>query len=210
MVDNSACALCHAAGKFTDNKDIVVAHSFPTRLAAAAAKFQYNIISVAPTTAGSKPVITFSVTDPTNANAPYDITTAPAFTAGANSSLTLKLGWKQRDLDFGNDNSGQAFGQPVSINLLGNAAVTAGATPGTYTVTSTVAIPATQTGTMRVMMDGHPPVMSPPPGRHRSVAGDQRIQGFRDHGGYDDASDGSRHRQVRRMPWRAEPARQQP
>ena len=154
MTDNSACALCHAAGKFTDNKDIVVAHSFPTRLAAAAAKFQYNIISVAPTAAGSKPVITFSVTDPTNADAPYDIKTAAAFTAGGNSTLTVKLGWSTSD--FGNDNSGQAFGQPVSINLLGNAAVAAGATPGTYTVTSTVAIPATQTGTMRVIMDGHP------------------------------------------------------
>ncbi len=154
ITDNSACALCHAAGRFTDNKDIVVAHNFPTRLAAAAAKFRYNIISVAPTTAGSKPVIIFSVTDPTNADAPYDIKAAAAFTAGGNSSLTVKLGWSTSD--FGNDNSGQAFGQPVSINLLGNAAVAPGATPGTYTVTSTVAIPATQTGTMRVIMDGHP------------------------------------------------------
>jgi OmcA/MtrC family decaheme c-type cytochrome len=157
QVDNSACALCHAAGRFTDNKDIVVAHNFPTRLAAAAAKFQYNLISAAPTTPGSAPVITFSVTDPTNANAPYDITTAPAFTAGANSTLTLKLGWNTPgSVDFGNDNSGQPYGQPISINLLGNPAVAAGATPGTYTVTSPVAIPATQTGTLRVMMDGHP------------------------------------------------------
>ena len=154
MTDNSACALCHAAGKFTDNKDIVVAHNFPARFAAAAAKFKYNIISATPTTAGSKPVITFSVTDPTNADAPYDIKAAAAFTAGANSTLTVKLGWSTSD--FGNDNSGLPFGQPVSINLLGNSAVVAGATPGTYTVTSTAAIPATQTGTMRVIMDGHP------------------------------------------------------
>jgi len=157
QVDNSACALCHAAGRFSDNKDIVVAHNFPTRLAAAAAKFKYNILSVAPTTAGSTPIITFSVTDPTNANAPYDIATAPAFTAGTNSTLTLKLGWNTPGtLDFGNGNSGQPYGQPVSINLLGNAAVVAGATPGTYAVASPVAIPATQTGTLRVMMDGHP------------------------------------------------------
>ena len=93
MTDNSTCALCHAAGRFTDNKDIVVAHNFPTRLKAATAKFKYNIISVTPTTAGSKPVITFSVTDPTNADKPYDIKTAAAFTAGANSTLTVKLGW---------------------------------------------------------------------------------------------------------------------
>ena len=154
MTDNSTCALCHAAGKFTDNKDIVVAHNLPARLKAAAAKFKYNIISVTPTTAGSKPVITFSVTDPTNGDAPYDIKAAPAFTAGANSTLTVKLGWSTSD--FGNDGSGQSFGQPVSINLLGNAAVVSGAAAGTYTVTSTVAIPATQTGTLRTMMDGHP------------------------------------------------------
>lgn len=155
MSDNSACALCHTSGKFTDAKDIVVAHSFPARFKAASAKFKYNIISVAPTTAGAKPVITFSVTDPTNADAPYDIKTAAAFTAGGASTLTVKLGWNT-SADFGNDGSGQAYGQPVSINLLNNAAVVAGATPGTYTVTSTVAIPATQTGTLRVLMEGHP------------------------------------------------------
>jgi len=154
MTDNSTCALCHAAGKFTDNKDIVVAHNFPARLKAAVAKFRYNIISVTPTTAGAKPVITFSVTDPTNADAPYDIKTAAAFTAGGASTLTVKLGWSTSD--FGNGSSGLAFGQPVSINLLNNAAVVAGATPGTYTVTSTVAVPATQTGTLRALMEGHP------------------------------------------------------
>ncbi|MFA5913596.1 MAG: OmcA/MtrC family decaheme c-type cytochrome, partial [Burkholderiales bacterium] len=152
--DDSTCSLCHEAGKFTDKKDIVVAHNFPTRFKAASAKFQYNIISVAPTTAGSKPVITFSVTDPTNGDAPYDIKTAAAFTAGANSTLTVKLGWNTKD--FGNDSSGQSFGQPVSINLLNNAAVVPGATAGTYTVTSTVGVPAAQTGTLRALMEGHP------------------------------------------------------
>ena len=153
MSDSSTCSLCHAAGRFTDNKDIVVAHNFPARLKAATARFKYNIISVTPTTAGSTPVITFSVTDPTNADVPYDIKTAVPFTSGGNSTLTVKLGWSTSD--FGNDGSGQAFGQPVSINLLGNAAVVAGA-GGTYTVTSTVAIPAAQTGTLRVLMEGHP------------------------------------------------------
>ncbi|OFZ85550.1 MAG: hypothetical protein A2V78_11055 [Betaproteobacteria bacterium RBG_16_64_18] len=154
MTDSSACALCHAAGRYTDKKDIVVAHNFPARLKAATAKFKYNIVSVAPTTAGGRPVITFSVTDPTNADRPYDIKNVAAFTSGAASTLTVKFGWNSTD--FGNDGSGQDFGQPVSINLLGNAAVVAGVTAGTYTVTSTVAIPAAQTGTLRVLMDGHP------------------------------------------------------
>lgn len=157
MSDNSACALCHAAGKFSDNKDIVIAHNFPARLKAATAKFKYNIISVTPTTAGAKPVITFSVTDPTNADAPYGIKTAAPFTAGANSTLTVKLGWSTAGIaDIGNDGNGQDYGQPVSINLLGNPAVAAGATAGTYTVTSPVAIPAGQTGTLRALIDGHP------------------------------------------------------
>jgi len=157
MTDNSACALCHAAGKFTDAKDIVVAHNFPARFKAASAKFKYNIISVTPTTAGSNPVITFSVTDPTNGDKPYDIKTSPAFTSGANSTLTVKLGWTAAGVaDVGNEGSGQSYAQPVSINLLGNAAVVAGSAAGTYTVTSTVAIPAGQTGTLRALMDGHP------------------------------------------------------
>jgi len=154
MTDDSTCALCHAAGKFTDNKDIVVAHSFPTRLKAAAAKFKYNIISVAPTTASSTPVITFSVTDPTNGDKPYDLKADAAFAAtksGA-SRLAVSIGWNTAD--FGNSGSVQNYGQPVSIDAL--ASSVAGTTAGTYTVTSPVAIPTGQTGTLRVTIDGHP------------------------------------------------------
>lgn len=151
MTDSSTCASCHAAGKFSDGKDIVVAHSLPTRLKAAAARFEFKILSVAGTTPGAKPVITFSVTDPAKGGAAYDILKGAAFTAGANSTLTVKLAWNT--VDFGNNGSGQPQGQPVSINAL---TATAGATAGTYTVTSPVAIPAGQTGTLRVMMDGHP------------------------------------------------------
>ena len=155
MADDSSCALCHAAGKFTDNKDIVVAHNFPARLKAATAKFKYNILGVTPTTAGAKPVITFSVTDPTRGDAPYDINTAAAFTAaGGVSRLAISIGWSTSDFD--NGGSGANFGQPVSINVLGNAAVVAGSAAGTYSVPSPVAIPAAQTGTLRVAIDGHP------------------------------------------------------
>ena len=35
-------------------------------------------------------------------------------------------------------------------------AVVPGGAPGTYTVTSPIVIPLAQTGTLRVMMDGHP------------------------------------------------------
>ena len=104
----------------------------------------------------------------------------------------------------------QSFGQPVSINRFATTAV-AGSAAGTYTVTSTVAIPATQTGTLRVMMDGHPAGDVTTAGTFtdrlavKSVFKDFAITGTR--GG---ATVGSRHRQVQRVPRRAESARQQP
>ncbi len=152
VTDNSTCVLCHGAGRLAD---VVAAHDFPARLKAAEARFKLNILSASPTGPGSAPVVTFSVTDPSNGDAPYDIKTDPAFTAGGASTLTVKLGWTKAGLaDIGNDGSGQNFGQPVSINAL--TASVAGAAAGTYTVTSPVAIPVTQTGTLRVIMDGHP------------------------------------------------------
>ncbi len=153
MTDNSTCASCHAAGSFTDKKDIVVAHNFPSRFKAAAAKFQYKILSVSPTTAGSAPVITFSVTDPTNGGLAYDIKTAKAFTTGGGvSRLALSIAWSTKDFD--NGASGQSYGQPVNIDALG-AGVTCNAS-FVCTATSPVVIPAGQTGTLRVTVDGHP------------------------------------------------------
>ena len=152
MTDSSTCALCHGGGKFADSKDIAVAHNQPGRLKAAAARFRFNLIGIGAVAAGGRPVVTFSVTDPTRANAPYDIKADAAFTAGAASTLALKIGWTTRD--FANDASGQPFGQPVTINAL-TAAVT-GAVAGTYSVTSPVTIPAGQTGTLRVTIEGHP------------------------------------------------------
>lgn len=151
MADSSTCAMCHADGKFTDSKDIAVAHDFPARLKAATAKFKYQIISVTSATPGAKPVVTFSVVDPTQGNTAYDLATSPAFTAGAASTLNVKLGWTTTE--FGNDGSGLAFAQPITINALTAAP---GTTAGTYVVTSPTALPAGLTGTLRVMMDGHP------------------------------------------------------
>lgn len=151
--DNSACALCHADGKVAP---VAIAHNGPALLKSAAAKFKLNILAATPTGPGSAPVVTFSVTDPTNGDAPYDIKTHPAFTAsGGASTLSVKLGWTKAGIaDIGNDGNGLNFGQPISINAL--TASVAGATPGTYTVTSPTAIPLAQTGTLRVIMDGHP------------------------------------------------------
>ncbi len=164
-LDNSVCVTCHGVGKPFDT---VASHNLadkipsapsywvPPKIKAAAAKFKFNIISVTGTAAGSKPVVTFSVTDPTNGDTPYDIKADPHFTSAA-AALTVQIGWgpSSTSADFGGSlASGSNFGQPVRISVLNNAAVTAGTTAGTYNVTSTAAIPAA--GTIRVMMDGHP------------------------------------------------------
>jgi OmcA/MtrC family decaheme c-type cytochrome len=154
MTDNSTCSLCHGPGRISD---VTVKHNLPARLTAAAAKFKFNIISATPTTPGGFPVVTFSVTDPTNGNQPYDIKADPHFTAIASGSsrLAVSIGWNTNATkDFGNDGSAANFGQPISMDALANSV--AGTAAGTYTVTSAVAIPATQTGTLRVTMDGHP------------------------------------------------------
>ena len=153
VADNSTCALCHGPGKVAD---VAVMHNFPARFRAASGKFKFNIISAAPTTVGGSPVVTFSVTDPSNGDAPYDIKAHPAFTTAGLSSLALKLGWTAAGIaDIGNDASGENFAQPVSVDLLNDITVVPGATPGTYTVDSPVLIPAGQR-TLRVTIEGHP------------------------------------------------------
>jgi OmcA/MtrC family decaheme c-type cytochrome len=151
LTDNSTCLLCHGPGKVSD---VTVAHNFPARLKAAAAKFKFNIISTTRTTPDGFAVVTFSVTDPTNGNQPYNIQTDPHFKEIASdaSTLSLSIGWNTNATrDFGNDGSAANFGQPIRIDALANS-VAGGA--GTFTVTSTVAIPPT--GTVRVTMEGHP------------------------------------------------------
>ncbi|MEY2689323.1 MAG: hypothetical protein RL375_3522 [Pseudomonadota bacterium] len=153
MSDDAACASCHAAGRYTDRKDIAIAHDFPARLAAAVARFDLRILSVTATAPGQKPVVTFSVVDPSNGNAPYDIKTATAFVQpGGVSSLAVKIGWTTAEFD--NTGSGLPYGQPVTINALGAAAV-AGPS-GSFTVTSPVAVPAGLAGSVRVVLEGHP------------------------------------------------------
>jgi OmcA/MtrC family decaheme c-type cytochrome len=126
---------------------------------AAAAKFQFNIINVTNTAPGQFPVVTFSVTDPTSANASYNILTDPEFRAPAGASrVAILISWSTKE--YTNTGSGAtAPGQPISINPLAGA-VNNG--DGTFTVTSTVPIPSTVTGSGAVAIEGHPAVESVP------------------------------------------------
>ncbi len=156
---NSSCAGCHPASGGTAG--INDSHRIPARVAAQ--KYAYNIVGitdqndVAQLDPGDFVKVTFSVTDPTNADAPYNILTAPQFTsrAGGASRLAILIGWSTTD--YTNTGSGSVPAQPISINPL-----SIGPTPatdngnGTFTVTSSVALPADVSGSGVVAIEGHP------------------------------------------------------
>jgi OmcA/MtrC family decaheme c-type cytochrome len=162
FTDDTQCVTCHGVDSTVANGDLRVArvHEIATDVAGEA--FEYNILSVTNTGQGGFPVVQFSVTDPTNGDAPYNIHTDPEWTTCTfgESRLAISIGWDTRD--YTNRGSGNTPAQPVSMNPLaaaacGGASVDNG--DGTFTVTSPTAIPATASGTLAVTIDGHPAVV---------------------------------------------------
>ena len=86
---------------------VEIAHQIPEKLAGE--KFQFNLLGVTNTAPGQAPVVRFSVTDPTNNNAPYNILTdAPFVAPGGASSMSIDIAWTTDD--YTNRGSGSASG----------------------------------------------------------------------------------------------------
>jgi len=161
------CTTCHGPDSTINNGDlrVEIAHRIPEK--EASQKFKYNILSVTNTAPGQTPVVRFSITDPTNGDAPYNILTDPAFlqAAGGASRLSVNIGWNSQN--YTNAGSGSATpttGTP-SLPILINPLTISGGTPaagpdteGAFTSTSPLAIPVGVTGTVSVAMEGHPAV----------------------------------------------------
>jgi len=165
IANDSQCTTCHGTSSTIDNGQLQVAavHVIPT--VAAAAKFQYVVNHVTFTSTGGHfyPVVNFSIVDPTNGNAPYDILTAAAFTGidpgtgrpvcanGGTARLAIDVAWDTGDYtNWGSGATAAAWGQPVSLNPLAvagcAAAVPAGAitgpdAAGAFTLTSPTPLP---------------------------------------------------------------------
>ena len=175
---DAACTSCH--GDPNDDPDtpdypgfpnltpaqIETAHEIPAEVAAA--KFEYIIVSIsdqndnAQLDPGDFVKVTFSVTDPTSGDLPYNILTDPEFTApGGASRLAILVGWDTTD--YTHTGSGSVPAQPVSIDPLSS-----GSTPatdngnGTFSVISTSTIPANVAGSGVVAIEGHPAVETTP------------------------------------------------
>jgi OmcA/MtrC family decaheme c-type cytochrome len=145
--DNSQCTVCHSDGGFVGT----VAESHAIKDKVEGAKYAFSFVSVTNAAPGQFPVITYKITDPTNANAPYDVRaggTNPRFTSST-ASLTILLAWGNGDFD--NIGNGSATTPASALSLNGRTSGTNNGAPvdngnGTYTITSTKAVPATASG----------------------------------------------------------------
>jgi OmcA/MtrC family decaheme c-type cytochrome len=173
VTDNSQCGFCHRDdGPFGD---LTVAESHTVPGKAERALFQFNILEICGTAAGSdptcppttNPTVKFSVTDPTGAathqyGTAYNVRATgsdPEFTSSA-ASLNVLVAWDTRDYT----NEGGIGARPSradSVDVRTSAAVTDNG-DGTFTfngaaVTPNPAvIPATAAGTGAIAMEGHP------------------------------------------------------
>ncbi|MGO8855395.1 MAG: OmcA/MtrC family decaheme c-type cytochrome [Steroidobacteraceae bacterium] len=162
VANDSQCTTCHGPTSTIDNGQlqVVAAHIIPEVVAAT--KFQYIVNSVSFKTAGSSiyPVVNFSVVDPTNGNAPYNILTAAAFAgtdpgtgkpvcADDTARLAIDIAWDTSDYtNWGSGTTPSTWGQPISLNPLagcGTATPAPGLTgpdaTGAFTMTSPTPLP---------------------------------------------------------------------
>lgn len=137
--NNSECTICHKPGGFAG--DVLASHAIPGQVAAQ--RFHFNLLEVIATGQNEIPTVTFSVTDPTNDDAPYHILEDPLFGPGA--SLSIRIGWDTRDYVHG-----PAAGLSVT-NVHQNATDN---NDGTFTISATGALPGDATGSGVVGMEG--------------------------------------------------------
>ncbi|BAV35011.1 cytochrome C [Sulfuricaulis limicola] len=141
VTDSESCLGCHSSGE--EAGSIAEKHALPALLKAEGAKYKLKIVSVTNTAPLALPTIRFSITNA--ADVPYDIAATPAITGG---SMSLLIGWSTTDIN----NNGRSNSQPISISLLSSGALAGTVTnngDGTYSVTSTTAVPADATGSGR-------------------------------------------------------------
>jgi OmcA/MtrC family decaheme c-type cytochrome len=158
VATDADCITCHGPTSTIDAGaiQVVAAHTLPVD--AAAQKFAYRILGVANTAPGQTPSVTLEVVDPTNGDAPYDIQQPGGPFTLAGGSLAVEMAWPT--VDFNNIGSGSAPtptsgtpNQPVAINFLSATGVVNNGN-GTFTATSSVAVPAGATGSGSMMVQG--------------------------------------------------------
>lgn len=167
--NDGACRNCHNNDTFNPPIDTALRHVISEIVVAT--DFQYNIIDATDTDAGEFPAVTFSVTNPNDDDAPYDLAEpdGPFDTSewGGDARLAVMLAWPTSDytnIDTGSAVAGFRPGSPaqnVSMDPLSACVPPSGSCTdngdGTYTITSPVAVPEALAGSsLAVAMEGHP------------------------------------------------------
>jgi len=175
QLNDTQCAVCHGPASTLAGGDLQVVASHGIAANIAATKFLYVVNHVSFTTDVTQhvyPVVNFSVVDPTNGNAPYNILTTPGFAGidpgtgapvcanGGTGRLAIDIAWDTGDYtNWGSGTTAATWGQPVSLNPLAVAgcatavpasAITGPDASGAFTLTSPVPLPT-------------PPALSCPP-----------------------------------------------
>ncbi len=148
---NENCSACHSETGLIPS--VLESHVIPAQVAAR--RFKFNILEVTNATEGDSPVVKFSVTDPTNGDAPYDLANDPEFN-GTQTSIVMVFSWPTSDYtnvsnDAGTDILGSTGGRGLSVTLANTAGLTSSVTDngdGTYTLDASalarpLVIPAT-------------------------------------------------------------------
>ena len=157
FTDDTLCAGCHSETSGAVALRVSEVHRQPNR--EAGERFQFNILNISNTAIGEFPVVEFSVTDPTNGDAPYDIQNDSEFTTCTFGLSRLAIGIAWDTADYHNNDSGSSPGLGISMNPLSGCGGTSTAVGGgVFSVTSPVAVPATAGGSLAVTIDGHPAV----------------------------------------------------
>lgn len=114
---DSECATCHVddAGSSLDVRE---AHR--DLAAERRANYSFNILGIDFAGPGAAPVVTFSVTDPANGDARYDLANDPVLTA---STLRFLVAWNT--IDYHNTGNGQENAQPERTDVYAGGALQA-------------------------------------------------------------------------------------
>lgn len=163
VVTDADCQTCHGPSATINNGDLrtTIVHKIPEVEAAKA--FAYTVVGVTNTAPGATPSVTIKVTDPTNANAPYDIAQAGGPFQIGNASIRVDLAWNTSN--FTNAGSGSATAttgspsQPISVDFKTGATNNG---DGTFTKAASRPVPATGVGGSGVAyLEGRPNVVLP-------------------------------------------------
>jgi OmcA/MtrC family decaheme c-type cytochrome len=145
--DNTQCVDCHAS-----NPDSAIEVRQAHRMLAVeqAANYSFNILTIDFLGPGTTPMVAFSVTDPLNGDAPYDLANDPELAA---SPLRFYVAWDT--VDYSNAGNGRNNAQPEQTAVYDNGNLQA-SDNGNFTYTLTLgSVAPVATGSGVVTFEGY-------------------------------------------------------